>query len=121
MKDDKMRKVQFVHVRQVDEDGQVQPKGGMTYCYVPFVKENDHFSGYAFCSQNDLFSKSRGRYKAQGRAHSLRNSTFGLMTMEKVTAEALSIAEEKDSVLAKRFKRPRMLLEVYPKYKGKRD
>jgi len=119
MDKDKMRKIQFVHVRQVDKDGNVQPKGGMTFCYIPFVNENDHIVGHSFCSQNDLFNKSRGRYKAEGRAKTSKACTPGLLTMETVTTMALNTATSKDSVLAKRFNRPRMLLEVCPKYKGK--
>ena len=117
MKNEKMRKVQFVHVRQV-KDGQVQPKGGMTFCYIPTKEQNDHLEGHAFCSQNDLFNKSRGRYKAQGRANSCGHTIAGLATMEEVAAKALHIALEKDAVLAKRFRRPLMNLEVCPKYKG---
>jgi len=119
MKDEMMRKVQFVHVRQV-VDGQIQPKGGMTFCYFPFSDKGDHIEGYSFCSKNDLFNKSRGRYKALGRSRTRLHAVPGLMTMEEVTSKALYLAQEKDRILAKRFNRPVMNLEVCPRYKGRR-
>ena len=64
------KNVKFVHCRNISDDGQVQPTGGMTVAYV--LNEKFKVVGWAAakCHNHDHFVKHTGRAKAAGRLNS---------------------------------------------------
>jgi hypothetical protein len=69
-----MSKTYFMHIRNLDNDGQISNYGGTTVAYretsggVEFAE--------AWCSNRDNFNKAYGRAKAQGRLNSDRYRRF---------------------------------------------
>ncbi len=63
-------KIKFIHCRNVSKNGSVIPHGGLTVAYV--LNESFKVVGWAAakCSNLDVYNKTIGRMKAQGRLKS---------------------------------------------------
>lgn len=59
--------VRFIHCRNLQEDGSISPKGGMTIAYN--INKEGFVVGWAAakCNIKDTFNKAYGRMKAAGR------------------------------------------------------
>lgn len=62
-------RVRYTHVRLLDDEGVVKPRGGYTVCRF-WNTETDQLiaAGYGFCSKRDTFNKRLGRTISFGRA-----------------------------------------------------
>ena len=88
MSDNLLKKVQFVHFREmtVDKNGKriPNPRGGATVCYLPTEGEYDqHLIGISITSPKENFERKEGRNRSQGRARSRKSENFlGHRTMD---------------------------------------
>ena len=57
--------IRFAHRRIVNPDGDIDPRGGLTFAYEQ--KGNEIHYALARCHRNDNFNKQQGRVKAAGR------------------------------------------------------
>lgn len=67
-----MNPVKFFHVRFTNDNGEINPRGGMTYAYRELESGGVEYA-LAQCNHRDNFRKSYGRDKAAGRLNSLRH------------------------------------------------
>ena len=66
-------KIKFIHCRNMEEDGSVSGKGGMTIAYILDATRKVVGFAAAKCHSKDNYCKYTGRAKATGR---LRSSSF---------------------------------------------
>lgn len=81
----------FLHFREIDERGNVNPRGGLTVAYRPVPSDalRELFQGFegsdsdtyveyaqAVCHENDNFVKALGRAKSGGRLQSRRHTNL---------------------------------------------
>lgn len=64
------RRIKYVHCRNIDNDGKILGKGGLTAAYI--LDKDNKVVGYACakCHENDNYNKYLGRAKATGRLRS---------------------------------------------------
>lgn len=62
-------KTQYLHLRDRNQDGSVEPRGGITYAFQEYDEGHILFA-VAYCSTKDNFNKRYGRAKASGRLNS---------------------------------------------------
>lgn len=77
-------KVKFAHFRILDDDGNVEPRGGATVAYLG-TRENITAAGLSYCSEDDNFAYQYGRDKAIGRL--LQGVKGGMASDEPATAD----------------------------------
>ncbi len=65
--------VKYLHVRMVDSEGYIQPKGGVTVAYT--CSQDEIMLAVALCHDNDLFCYRVGREIASGRLKSPNHET----------------------------------------------
>lgn len=65
-----MSKVNFLHIRNTDETGNISGKGGVTIAYYEDTIAGTIGWAAARCSPQDNFNKAYGRAKAAGRLNS---------------------------------------------------
>lgn len=86
--------MKFLHLRVVNEDMELYPTGGITFCYNKYDNGTYEFN-YAICSDKDVFSKKRGRDIAEGRFMSFKTDNFFVIAKDKI--EFLSLFHGMDS------------------------
>lgn len=64
-----MNQIQYMHFREVNNDGTINSRGGATVAYR--LNEHGNVDKYAisYCSRNDNYSRRRGRELTSGRLH----------------------------------------------------
>jgi len=63
-----MSQTKFIHIRNFNLEGDIDPRGGFTYAYRGL--DSGVVYAIAQCSKQDNFRKAYGRSKAQGRLKS---------------------------------------------------
>lgn len=67
--------VKFIHIRNMDDRGIIQAKGGATVAYRK-LDENRLLYAVAFCHEMDSYDKTVGRDKSAGRLKSPNHADY---------------------------------------------
>jgi hypothetical protein len=110
-----LKREQYVHVRNWNMDGTLNPKGGATAYFLPDTDDEGHACfhwGVAMCSPQDAYNKAVGRTKAKGQTLSLKHrlTCKGRATLQSLMELVETYACGKDKQLARRHNRPIMRL-----------
>lgn len=98
--------VKYLHYRQYNADGTIDPRGGMTIAFVEDENGIIHYA-QAACSRKDNFRRSTGRNYARARLFTPHPSYARTQLSEKAFASEMSAAQFEINGLIRKYSRKR--------------
>lgn len=113
--EDVMSKNEIIHFRPINEDGSIDPRGGVTICYL--VDGDKAFFGMSICSTLDNYERKRGANAARGKATSSKEKNIEehsshLLTRDELFEVVRNVAEKAWKIVCERHGRPVKPLDI---------